>query len=292
MKSEVRSDYHGSMCVILEFVDNNGVRLITPEIPYPSHFDPMRIEHAEYRGDEIRIKDDNGNTILSVFATTIEYDNPIPTSTNPNGQMFIDPEVGEELTPLRTFSVEHAHASQVGWDTAMSEAMNRANFERQRLDDVIQADLNAREPQTTLGASAWFREARLEREGRLPPNTDLFTTQEAPTPKIKIDFDMKCTCCEGKIHYPDKLVELLGNEGTIKYLEFCKKTGGEPQMFCCECFGIMGRNRRIISAVNKMNQKIKDMMDLKEREEALSKREAELDEQLKKKSKKGLFRKK
>jgi len=73
----------------------------------------------------------------------------------------------------------------------------------------------------------------------------------------------------------------LGEEGAIKYFKFCKKTGSEPQLFCCECFGIMKNNSHIISAVNKMNQKIKDLMDLKEREEIVEKREKELDEQLK-----------
>lgn len=282
LKSEVRADRNG-MFVVMEFVDNNGVRLKTPDIPYPEHFDPMNADiNAEYRGDEIKIKSSDGQTIMSVFATSVEYDNPVATCTNPNGRMFIEAEEGEDSLPVRTFSLSQGEESEVGF----SQAFERANRERQQLDDAVISELNSQYPQVaprTVGASAWMR----EQQERVNPNSDLFIGQEIDpspaTPKIKIDFDMKCTCCEGKIHYPDKLVQLLGNEGTIKYLEFCKKTGGEPQMFCCECYGIMGRNSRIITAVNKMNEKIKDMMDLKDREEEVTKREEELDKQLKKK---------
>ena len=281
LKVDVSRGWNG-VSVIMEFIDNNGTTLRTPSIPYPENFDPMKVEHAEYSGDEIRIKNPDGDILLSVYADSIEHNNPIGISTSPNGQMFIDPELGEEDLPLRTFSVEHAHASQVGWGSAMTQAFAEANQARQHLDNAVYQELNANVPaeeRRTIGASAWFRAQQLEgiEMGAYPANP----VEECQNPKIKFDYEMKCTCCEGKIHYPDKIVKLLGEEGTIKYFEFCKKTGSEPQMFCCSCYALMQNNGNIISAVNKMNQKIKDMMDLTEREDAVTKREKELDEQIK-----------
>jgi len=283
LKAEVRTDHNG-VSVVMEFIDNNGTTLRTPSMPYPDNFDPMKVEHVECRGDEIRIKNPDGDILLSVYAENIQYDNPIQTSIA-DGRLYIDPEEGEENLPLRTFSVEHAHASQVGWDTAMAEAFGQANQARQHLDNAIYEELNAREPQQarpTIGASAWFRAQQLEGiEMGAYPAYPANPVEECQNPKIKIDFDMKCTCCEGKIHYPDKLINLLGEEGTIKYFKFCKKTNTEPQLFCCSCFALMSNNSNIISAVNKMNVKIKKMMDLDEKEAVLEKREKELDEQLK-----------
>jgi len=46
LKADVTQDEHG-VSMVLEFIDNNGVRLTTPSMPYPDNFDPMRIEHAE-----------------------------------------------------------------------------------------------------------------------------------------------------------------------------------------------------------------------------------------------------
>ena len=64
LKSEVRQDHNG-MFVVMEFIDNNGVRLKTPDIPYPEHFDPMSADiNAEYRGDEIKIKNSDGQALL------------------------------------------------------------------------------------------------------------------------------------------------------------------------------------------------------------------------------------
>ena len=275
LKADIRTDHTG-INMVLEFIDNNGTRLTTPSMPYPDNFDPMRIEHAECRGDEIRIKNDNGDVLVSVFADKIEYETPIVTNLDPNGYMCIAPEEGEDLLPIRRFSLDEAHPSEVGFARAFAQV----NHARQELDEVVQMDLNARFPdeaRPVIGASAWFRE---QAETFPYPNTQAHVEYE--TPKIKIDYDMKCTCCDGKIHYPDKLIRLLGNKGTIKYFEFCKKTKTEPQLFCCSCFGLMKNNSNIISAINKMNQKVKKMIDLSEREEEVTKREKELDEQLKK----------
>ena len=296
LKADVTQDGNG-VSMVLEFIDDNGVRLITPSIPYPDNFDPMRIEHAEHRGDQIRIKNENGDTLLDVFADSMDYNNPIGLTYNDHNNMCIEAEEGEENLPLRTFSVSQDTASQVGWGSAFTNAFAQANFARQELDEAVQMDLNARFPdeaQPVIGASAWFREmsghARLSTGGMetgFPyPATQAHAVEECQNPKIKIDFDMKCTCCEGKIHYPDKLIQLLGEDVTIKYFEFCKKTKTEPQLFCCSCFGLMKNNSNIISAVNKMNQKVKKMMDLSEREEEVTKREKELDDQLKKVKKK------
>ncbi len=288
LKADVRTDHNG-VSMVLEFIDNNGVRLTTPSIPYPDNFDPMRIEHAECRGDQIRIKNENGDTLLDVYADSIDYDNPIGTSLNSHGNLCIEPDSSEENLPLRTFSVEHAHASQVGWDRAMSEAFSEANFARQHLDNAVQDELNVRyhEEHPEMGASAWFREVSGRSSLRTARDTQGYPyvppmEQEVEEPRLKIDFDMKCSCCDGKIHYPDKLIDLLGTTGTVKYFEFCEKTKTEPQLFCCSCFGLMKNNSNIISAVNKMNQKVKKMADLTEKEEELAKREKELDEQLKK----------
>lgn len=289
LKADVRTDHNG-VSMVLEFIDDHGTKLTTPSMPYPDNFDPMRIEHAERRDDEIRIKNENGDVLLNIHADSIDYENPIDTVTDSHGRLCIQAEEGEENLPLRTFSVEHAHASQVGWDTAMSEAFSEANFARQHLDNAVQSELNARyQEQPEMGASAWFREvsgrsslrtARDQIGYPYVPNNEQEVIPEEP--RLKIDFDMKCSCCDGKIHYPDKLIDLLGTTGTVKYFEFCKKTKSEPQLFCCSCFGIMKNNSNIISAINKMNQKVKKMMDLSEREEEVTKREKELDEQLKK----------
>jgi len=291
LKADVTQDGNG-VSMVLEFVDDNGTRLTTPSIPYPDNFDPMRIEHAEHRGDQIRIKNENGDTLLDVFADSMEYNNPIGLTYNEHGNMCIEAEEGEENLPLRTFSVSQDTASQVGWGSAFTNAFAQANFARQELDEAVQMDLNARFPdeaQPVIGASAWFRDVA---DGTISPQEQrgLYTRMgftmtgdydlsepTQPTPKIKIDFDMKCTCCEGKIHYPDKLIQLLGEDVTIKYFEFCKKTKTEPQLFCCSCFGLMKNNS---------NQKVKKMMDLSEREEEVTKREKELDDQLKKVKKK------
>jgi len=279
LKTDIRQDHNGTS-VTMEFIDNDGTRLTTPDMPYPDNFDPMNADIiAERRGDEIRIKDSNGEILMSVNAYSIEHENPIPTSLDPNGYMCILPEEGEENLPIRRFSMERGYPSEIGFARAFAD-VHRA---QQEFDSDIQEELNAREPaypQRTIGASAWFIQQQ-EEAGR-PTIGD----EEFAIPQIKIDFDMKCTCCEGKIHYPDKLIKLLGNEGTIKYFEFCKKTGTEPQMFCCACFDIVKQHPQIISAINKMNLKIKDMMNLTEREETVTKREKELDEQLKKAKKK------
>ena len=276
LKVDVRQDYNGTG-VTMEFIDNNGTRFKTPSIPYPENFDPMKIEHAECRGDEIRIKNENGDLLISIHADNIEYNSPIGISADSRGQLELAPEEDENATQLQ---------QGLDWGSAMTQAFGRTNQARQRVDEAIQETLNAREPRhparPTIGASAWFRAQAREAGIEGNPNGARWEYEgQEEIPKIKIDFDMKCTCCEGKIHYPDKLIQLLGEGGTIKYFEFCKKTSTDPQMFCCSCFGLMKNNSNIISAVNKMNLKIKDMMDLSEREEEVTKREKELDEQIK-----------
>lgn len=276
LKSEVRQDRSG-VSVVMEFIDHDGTRLTTPDMPYPTNFDPMKIENADRRGDEIRIKDSNGEVLMTVHAYSIDHENPIETIRDLRGRLCIEAEAGEENLPIRRFSIDRGHPSEIGFARAF-EGVHRA---QQELDIDIQEELNAREPaypQRTIGASAWFTQQQEQ--------TGLPSPQAEEIPQIKIDFDMKCTCCEGKIHYPDKLIKLLGNEGTIKYFKFCTKTGTEPQMFCCACFDIVKQHPQIISAINKMNLKIKDMMNLTEREETVTKREKELDEQLKKTKKK------
>jgi len=286
LKTDIRQDHNGTS-VTMEFIDNDGTRLTTPDMPYPDNFDPMNADIiAERRGDEIRIKDSNGDVLMSVHAYSIEHENPIETQLDPNGYMCILPEEGEEDLPIRRFSIERGHPSEIGFAQAFASA-NRA----MALEDIgIQEDLNTRYPDLappTIGASAWFRSLDGSTGGAYPyPAIPAHAVEMCETPKIKIDFDMKCISCEGKIHYPDKIIKLLGNEGTIKYFDFCKKNGSEPQMFCCACFDIMKNNPNIISAINKMNLKIKDMMNLTEREETVTKREKELDEQLKKAKKK------
>lgn len=291
LKVDVRQDHNG-VSVVMEFIDNNGTKLITPSMPYPDNFDPMKVEHAEYRGDEIRIKNEAGDLLTSVYADSIHYENPIETQLDPNGYMCMLPEEGEEDIPVRRFSLDQAQPSEVGFTRAFEQA-NRA---RQQLDEADQAELNRRFPdqaRPVIGASAWFREnhqqqmeqAGFDFDGSLVTGNWQYPATQANAieehPKIKIDFDMKCTCCEGKIHYPDKLIQLLGEEGTIKYFKFCKKTKSEPQLFCCSCFALMSNNSNIISAVNKMNVKIKKMVDLDDKEAVLEKREKELDDQLK-----------
>lgn len=283
LKVDVSTDHTG-INVVMEFIDESGVIFRTPSIPYPDNYDPMRIEHVEcHNGDEIRIKNADGDILFSIHADSINYDAGINTSINPSGSVCINSVEGEENIPVRRFSLEQAHPSEVGF----TRAFEQINREQQRIDAMAQEVLNAREQEDlghTVGASAWFGETEY-----LYPAIPANVVEEHP--KIKIDFDMKCTCCEGKIHYPDKLIKLLGEEGTIKYFKFCKKTKTEPQMFCCSCFGLMSNNSNIISAINKMNNKIKDMMDLTEREEEVTKREKELDEHLKKKSKKRFWKK-
>ena len=76
--------------VVMEFIDHDGTRLTTPEMPYPDNFDPMNGDiSADRRGDEIRIKDSNGDVLMSVHAYSIEHENPIPTQLDPNGYMCI-----------------------------------------------------------------------------------------------------------------------------------------------------------------------------------------------------------
>jgi len=273
LKVDIDQGWNGTS-VIMEFIDNNGTRLTTPRMPYPDNFDPMRIENADRGGDEIRIKNSNGEILMSVYADSIDIENPIETLTDSHGHLCIEAEEGEENTPLRTFSLDQAHPSGVGF----TQAFEQANRAQQQLDSAVQTHLNEQyeREHPPIGASAWFRQQQ-EQTG-LPSAQ----AEECEMPRINFDYDMKCTCCEGKIHYPDKMVSLLGVRGAIKYFEFCKKTGSEPQMFCCSCFAIMKNNSNIISAINKMHIKIKDMMDLTDREETVTKREKELDEQLKK----------
>ncbi len=284
LKVDVRTDHMG-VNVVMEFIDDSGIIFKTPSIPYPDNYDPMRIEHADHNGDEIRIKNADGDILLSIHADSINYDSGINTSINPSGSVCIDRGEDEETA----VSLQRG----LDWSSAMSQAFGEANTARQGVDATFQQELNALEPEdlgTTIGASAWFRQQNQEIGGSWQyPATQANVFEEHP--KIKIDFDMKCTCCEGKIHYPDKLIQLLGEEVTIKYFKFCKKTKTEPQMFCCSCFGLMSNNSNIISAINKMNNKIKDMMDLTEREEEVTKREKELDEHLKKKDKKRFWEK-
>ena len=283
LKVDVKTDHMG-VNVVMEFIDNSGVIFKTPSTPYPDNFDPMRIENAECRGDEIRIKNSDGHILFSIFADSINYDAGINTSINTSGSVCIDRGEDEETS----VSVQQG----LDWSSAMSQAFGEANTAQQTVDGIIQGALNASEQEDlgrTVGASAWFRAEQRAMTGGYPdPATQANVVEEHP--KIKIDFEMKCTCCDGKIHYPDKLIQLLGEEGTIKYFKFCKKTKTEPQMFCCSCFGLMSNNSNIISAINKMNNKIKDMMDLTEREEEVTKREKELDKQLKKKSKKRFWK--
>lgn len=281
LKADVRQDHNG-VSMVLEFIDNYGTRLTTPSLPYPDNFDPMKIEHAECKGDQIRIKNENGDVLLDVFADSIDYENPIDTVTDSHGRLCIAPEEGEDLLPIRRFSVNRNLPTEVG----MAQAIAESNHARQELDEAVQMDLNARFPdqaRPVVGASSWFRTHNGE---YTYPLTQGHVVVEPENPKIKIDFDMKCSCCDGKIHYPDKLIQLLGEKATIKYFEFCKKTKTEPQLFCCSCFGLMKNNSNIISAINKMNQKVKKMADLTEKEEELAKREKELDEQLTKVKKK------
>jgi len=292
LKVDVRTDHTG-VNVVMQFIDDSGYIFITPSIPYPDNYDPMRIEHADHNGDEIRIKNADGDILLSIHADSINYDSGINTSINPSGSVCINRNENEEPA----VSVRQG----LDWGSAMTQAFGEANTARQGVDATIQQELNALEPEDlgrpTMGASAWFREQQLTGGAyQYPATSDSYDYEhphviEPPQPKIKIDFDMKCTCCEGKIHYPDKLIQLLGEEGTIKYFKFCKKTKTEPQMFCCACFGLMSNNSNIITAINKMNNKIKDMMDLTEREEEVTKREKELDEHLKKKDKKRFWEK-
>jgi len=281
MKTDVRQDHDG-VSVVMEFVDDHGTKLTTPSMPYPDSFDPMSGDiNADRRGDEIRIKNSDGDVLVSVFADSVDYESPIETALDPNGYPCILPEEGEDLLPTRRFSMDRGHPSEVGF----AQAFEQANRARQELDATVQEELNRRFPdqaRPVVRASELMRQ-RQQAGFPFPSNEECSST---PTPKIKIDFDMKCMSCEGKIHYPDKIIKLLGEEGTIKYFDFCKKTGSEPQMFCCGCFAIMKNNPNIISAINKMNLKIKDMMDLTEREETVTKRENELDEQLKKEKKK------
>jgi len=283
LKSEVRNDGRG-LFAVLEFVDEHGTIFKTPAIPYPENFDPMRIENADYRGDEIRIKNDAGQVLISIHADSIEWDNPIGTSTNPNGQMFIDPEEGEDGLPVRTFSLSQGQSSEIGF----TQAFERANREAQVAQDIVTARLNDNIPmEERQRALAQLEQMRYRRSEGFPFTNGTFSSQvpepAIPKPEFKTDYKMKCSCCDDKIHYPDKMIQLLGNDGTEKYFKFCEKTGSEPQLFCCSCYGIMQRNSSIISAVNKMNEKIKSMMDLTDREEAVTKREEELDVQLKKK---------
>jgi len=282
LKVDVRTDHNG-VNVVMEFIDDNGTTFKTPSIPYPENFDPMRIENVDCVGDEIRIKNGDGVILFKIYADSIDFQSPIETFVSSNSQLEITPDEDEgEVTRLQ-FNAD--------WGSAMTQAFSRANQASQHLDNAIYRELSGVEQvnneRPTVGASAWFR----EQATTFPyPNTQAHGIEDHP--KIEFDYDMKCTCCEGKIHYPDKLIKLLGEEGTIKYFKFCKKTNTEPQMFCCSCFGLMSNNSNIISAVNKMNNKIKDMMDLTEREETVTKREKELDKQLKAiPKKKGWFKK-
>ena len=115
---------------------------------------------------------------------------------------------------------------------------------------------------------------------RLLGQEEELTEESCQTPKMQFKHDMKCVCCEDKIHYPEKIIKLLGEEGTKTYLNFCEKTGNEPEIFCCACYSIMSNNPNIITMVNKMYAKIKTTIELDERDIALRKREEELDKQL------------
>jgi len=223
LKVDVETDFNG-VSMVMEFIDNNGAKLTTPRMPYPSDYDPMRVENAECRGDEIRIKNSDGDLLTTIYADKIEYDNPIGTTLDPNGNMCINPEEGEENLPLRTFTASQADASVVGWGTAISTAIAQTNRVQQNLDNTMQQEANNREAQRpTLGASAWFGEQTGDVGTSQPGHPFITVARDAPlyydlgdrttvydlgeptqpTPKIKIDFDMKCTCCDGKIHYPD-----------------------------------------------------------------------------------------
>lgn len=68
---------------------------------------------------------------------------------------------------------------------------------------------------------------------------------------------MKCAFCNDKIHSPDYLRKLLGPQQTKKYLEFCKKVGTKPTLYCCRCYKTIKENPKIFEAFNKMIRQYK-----------------------------------
>jgi len=98
---------------------------------------------------------------------------------------------------------------------------------------------------------------------------------------IKLPKNMKCAFCNDKIHSPDKLIELLGEEGTKDYLKYCKKKREKPQLFCCGCYSFIEDKPKIYGALNRLNRQLKKFTDVNQREKELKIREKELDKQLK-----------
>ena len=99
---------------------------------------------------------------------------------------------------------------------------------------------------------------------------------------IKLPKNMKCTFCNEHIHYPDKLVELLGEKGTKDYLKYCRKSKTKPQLFCCGCYGFIENKPKIYGALNKLNKQLKKFVDINQREKEIKTREKELDKELNK----------
>ena len=99
---------------------------------------------------------------------------------------------------------------------------------------------------------------------------------------IKLPKNMKCTFCNKHIHYPEKLVELLGEKGTKDYLKYCKKSKTKPQLFCCGCYGFIQDKPKIYGALNKLNKQLEKFVKINEKEKELKVREKELDKELNK----------
>lgn len=62
---------------------------------------------------------------------------------------------------------------------------------------------------------------------------------------VKIYPDMQCQGCGEKIHYPENIVEKLGKNETIKYMNYCKEAEVSPTLYCCGCFATLKQNPAI-----------------------------------------------
>ncbi len=279
--------------VVMEFIGHEGVKLRTRPIPWSEEYDPMTVK-ATHRGDEIRLYNEQDEIVETIRADEMTWErDERGMDFTPDGSLIYNDHIYN--TPEEDYTGTSGTGIVAEPDTDIAQPfMNRDNAGNWyhpngslATDDTPTDCIAFPYPETDYAYPAtgdtYIGGSQTEE------NTCNVEKQE-----LKDQFkgmNMKCICCDDKIHYPDKVVELLGVEGAKKYITFCDKTNTEPQLFCCSCYGIMGRNSHIISAVNKMNDRIKKLMNLEEREHILEKREKELDDQLKNVSKKRFWQK-
>lgn len=118
-------------------------------------------------------------------------------------------------------------------------------FEAVRSSRDAQGHLRQPGPPTEEQRQRRLAEAKAKEESRKKEKIVLQRIKDA-------NPDMSCVCCNGKIHEPQNIVKLLGAEESERYLEFCKKNGQLPELYCCSCYELVEREPRLLSQYKMM----------------------------------------